>query len=334
MVFLARRLAFMLGVLLTVTFLLFAAMNVLGDPLFNVVGFYAAVDCDAVLAGEIEDVAGMGGTSFGDCRVVAAAKEKYHLNDPLPVQYGHWIANMFQGDFGRSYKNNMAVSTILGERLPKSLLLMGMSVIVALGVSIPWAVAAAYRANRRLDRASTAGAFGLLSIPNFALGVIFFYFFVVRWQIFPSRFMDDNLGSRLHSLILPAATLGLPLAAVYQRLLRTDLITTLQEDYVIMAKAKGLSDRWIMFRHVLRPSLFGMVTVVGLNTSALIGGSIIIEQIFNIPGVGRELYVSMVRDDYTVVLAAAVVLTAGFVIINTAVDLFYSYLDPRVSRDA
>ncbi len=334
MVFLARRLAFMLGVLLTVTFLLFAAMNVLGDPLFNVVGFYAAVDCDAVLAGEIEDVAGMGGTSFGDCQVVAAAKEKYHLNDPLPVQYGHWIANMFQGDFGRSYKNNMAVSTILGERLPKSLLLMGMSVIVALGVSIPWAVAAAYRANRRLDRASTAGAFGLLSIPNFALGVIFFYFFVVRWQIFPSRFMDDNLGSRLHSLILPAATLGLPLAAVYQRLLRTDLITTLQEDYVIMAKAKGLSDRWIMFRHVLRPSLFGMVTVVGLNTSALIGGSIIIEQIFNIPGVGRELYVSMVRDDYTVVLAAAVVLTAGFVIINTAVDLFYSYLDPRVSRDA
>ncbi|SUZ91861.1 uncharacterized protein METZ01_LOCUS44715, partial [marine metagenome] len=333
-VFLARRLAFMLGVLLTVTFLLFAAMNVLGDPLFNVVGFYAAVDCDAVLAGEIEDVAGMGGTSFGDCQVVAAAKEKYHLNDPLPVQYGHWIANMFQGDFGRSYKNNMAVSTILGERLPKSLLLMGMSVIVALGVSIPWAVAAAYRANRRLDRASTAGAFGLLSIPNFALGVIFFYFFVVRWQIFPSRFMDDNLGSRLHSLILPAATLGLPLAAVYQRLLRTDLITTLQEDYVIMAKAKGLSDRWIMFRHVLRPSLFGMVTVVGLNTSALIGGSIIIEQIFNIPGVGRELYVSMVRDDYTVVLAAAVVLTAGFVIINTAVDLFYSYLDPRVSRDA
>jgi len=333
-VFLARRLAFMLGVLLTVTFLLFAAMNVLGDPLFNVVGFYAAVDCDAVLAGEIEDVAGMGGTSFGDCQVVAAAKEKYHLNDPLPVQYGHWIANMFQGDFGRSYKNNMAVSTILGERLPKSLLLMGMSVVVALGVSIPWAVAAAYRANRRLDRASTAGAFGLLSIPNFALGVIFFYFFVVRWQIFPSRFMDDNLGSRLHSLILPAATLGLPLAAVYQRLLRTDLITTLQEDYVIMAKAKGLSDRWIMFRHVLRPSLFGMVTVVGLNTSALIGGSIIIEQIFNIPGVGRELYVSMVRDDYTVVLAAAVVLTAGFVIINTAVDLFYSYLDPRVSRDA
>ena len=334
MVFLARRLAFMLGVLLTVTFLLFAAMNVLGDPLFNVVGFYAAVDCDAVLAGEIEDVAGMGGTSFGDCQVVAAAKEKYHLNDPLPVQYGHWIANMVQGDFGRSYKNNMAVSTILGERLPKSLLLMGMSVTIALGVSIPWAVAAAYRANRRLDRASTAGAFGLLSIPNFALGVIFFYFFVVRWQIFPSRFMDDNLGSRLHSLVLPAATLGLPLAAVYQRLLRTDLITTLQEDYVIMAKAKGLSDRWIMFRHVLRPSLFGMVTVVGLNTAALIGGSIIIEQIFNIPGLGRELFVSIVRDDNTVVLAAAVVLTAGFVIINTAVDLFYSYLDPRVSRDA
>ena len=333
MVFLARRLAFMAGVLLAVTFLLFSAMNVLGDPLFNVVGFYAAVDCDAVLAGEIEDVAGMGGTSFGDCQVVAAAKEKYHLNDPLPVQYGHWIANMFQGDFGRSYKNNMAVSTILGERLPKSLLLMGMSVSIGLGVAIPWAVAAAYRANGRLDKASTTGAFGLLSIPGFALGVILFYFFVIRYQIFPSRFVDDDLFSRLRSLFLAALTLGLPLAAIYQRLLRTDLITTLQEDFVITAKAKGLSDRRIMFRHVLRPSLFGTVTVVGLNTAALFSGSIIIEQIFSIPGIGRELYVSVVRDDNPVVLACVVVIVAAFVIINSVVDLLYSYLDPRVRRD-
>ena len=334
MVFLARRLAFMLGVLLTVTVLLFAAMNVLGDPLFNVVGFYAKVDCDAVLAGEIDDVIGTrAGSSLGECQLVAEAREKYHLNDPLPVRYGRWIGAMAQGDFGESFKNYMPVSTILAERLPKSLLLMGMSVSIALGIAIPWAVAAAYRANQRADKASTAVSFGLLSIPGFALGVILLYFFVVRWEIFPSRFVDDDLFSRLRSLTLASLTLGLPLAAVYQRLLRTDLITTLQEDFVITAKAKGLSDRRIMFRHVLRPSLFGMVTVVGLNTASLFAGSIIIEQIYSIPGIGRELYVSIVRDDNTVVLACVVVIVGAFVIINTAVDLLYSYLDPRVRRD-
>ena len=239
---------------------------------------------------------------------------------------------MVQGDFGDSYANQMPVSSIISERLPKSVLLMGMSLVVALGVSIPWSVAAAYRANQPLDRASTAGAFGLLSIPGFALAIILFYFFIVRWQIFPSRFMDDNIFSRLHSLVLPAASLGIPLAAVYQRLLRTDLITTLQEDFVITAKAKGLSDRRIMFRHVLRPSMFGMITVVGLNMSALIGGTIIIESIFSIPGFGRELYVSAIRDDITVVLAGVTILSTAFVAINTGVDLLYSYLDPRVRR--
>ena len=334
MSFLARRLAFTVAVLIAVTFTAFSVMNFLGDPLFNVVGFYTSVDCDAVLAGEVEDVVGTRpGSSAGECQIVAEAREKYHLNDPLPVRYGYWMAGMFQGDFGESFKNYMPVSTILADRLPVSVLLMGMSIVIALGVSIPWAVAAAYRANRRLDRASTAGAFGLLAMPNFALGVILLYFFVIRWQIFPTRFVDDDLFSRLRSLALPAATLGLPLAAVYQRLLRTDLITTLQEDFVITAKAKGLSDRRIMFRHVLRPSLFGMVTVVGLNTSALMGGAIIVEQIFSIPGLGRELFVSVVRDDFPVVLGGVVILATSFVVINTAVDLLYSYLDPRVRRD-
>ena len=156
MTFLARRLAFMLGVLLVTTFVAYTAMNALGDPLFNVVGFYTQVDCDAVIAGEVEDVVGTRpGSSLGECELVAEAREKYHLDDPLPVRYGRWIGAMVQGDFGESFKNYMPVSTILAERLPKSLLLMGMSVTVALVVSIPWAVAAAYRANRRLDRAST-----------------------------------------------------------------------------------------------------------------------------------------------------------------------------------
>ncbi|HCV35807.1 MAG TPA: hypothetical protein DF783_02700, partial [Acidimicrobiaceae bacterium] len=247
MTVLVRRLAQLVAVVLAVTFLAFTAMNTLGDPLFNVVGFYASVDCDAVLAGEIEDVSGQGGTGVGDCQVVTEAREEFHLDEPLPIRYGRWVGDLLHGDFGTSFKNRMPVNKLLADRLPKSLLLMAMAEIFAVAVSIPWAVAAAYRANRTMDRASTVGAFGMLALPNFALGVILFYFFVVRWQIFPSRFEDDNLLIRLKSLVLPALTLGMPLAATYFRLLRTDLITTLQEDFVVMAKAKGLSNRWIMF---------------------------------------------------------------------------------------
>ena len=334
MTVLVRRLAQLVAVVLAVTFLAFTAMNTLGDPLFNVVGFYASVDCDAVLAGEIEDVSGQGGTGVGDCQVVTQAREEFHLDEPLPIRYGRWVGDLLHGDFGTSFKNRMPVNKLLADRLPKSLLLMAMAEIFAVAVSIPWAVAAAYRANRTMDRASTVGAFGMLALPNFALGVILFYFFVVRWQIFPSRFEDDNLLIRLKSLVLPALTLGMPLAATYFRLLRTDLITTLQEDFVVMAKAKGLSNRWIMFRHVLRPSLFSVVTVFGLNTAALMGGALIVEQIFSIPGLGRALVEASIRDDYPVVLGAVVVIATGFVVINFAVDLVYSYLDPRVRRES
>ena len=334
MTVLVRRLAQLVAVVLAVTFLAFTAMNTLGDPLFNVVGFYASVDCDAVLAGEIEDVSGQGGTGVGDCQVVTEAREEFHLDEPLPIRYGRWVGDLLHGDFGTSFKNRMPVNKLLADRLPKSLLLMAMAEIFAVAVSIPWAVAAAYRANRTMDRASTVGAFGMLALPNFALGVILCYFFVVRWQIFPSRFEDDNLLIRLKSLVLPALTLGMPLAATYFRLLRTDLITTLQEDFVVMAKAKGLSNRWIMFRHVLRPSLFSVVTVFGLNTAALMGGALIVEQIFSIPGLGRALVEASIRDDYPVVLGAVVVIATGFVVINFAVDLVYSYLDPRVRRES
>ena len=334
MPFVAKRVAQLVAVLLAVTFLAFAAMNTLGDPLFNVVGFHAAVDCDAVLAGEIEDVARGGGTSIGDCALVEEAREEFHLNDPLPVRYGYWLADAVQGDLGTSFKNRMPVSTVLADRLPKTLLLLTMAQLVAATVAIPWAVASAYRSGGRLDRVSNAGAFGLLSMPNFALGVILFYFFVVRWELFPSRFEDADLLVRLHSMVLPACTLGLPLAAIYQRVLRTDLLTTLQEDFVIMAKAKGLSDRRIMFRHVLRPSMFSMVTIFGLTASSAIGGAIIIEQIFPIPGIGRALLEAVVRDDFPVVLGSVVVIASGFVVINLTVDLIYSYLDPRVSRDS
>ena len=193
---------------------------------------------------------------------------------------------MVTGDFGTSYVNGNEVTEIIKDRLPITVRLVIYAQVVALGIAIPWGVATAYRANRGFDRASTIGSFGLLAIPNFALGVILLYLFALRWQIFPSRYENDGWWSELQALTLPAFTLGLGLAATYQRLLRTDLITTLQDDFVHMARAKGMPDRHIMYRHALRPSLFSVITVFGVNTGALIGGSLVVEQIFNIPGIG------------------------------------------------
>ena len=326
--FLLRRLALLVAVLLAVTFLAFSAMNLIGDPLVNVVGVKAGLDCEAIEAGLAADTSVDSAKS--DCDEVAEAKAIYHLDRPVPIRYFLWLSDMATGNFGKSFQNEQPVRSVIREKLPETLILMTMAQIVALGVAIPWGVAAAYRANRVFDRTSTVFSFGLLSVPNFAMGVVLLYLLALRWQLFPSAYDSDSLRSLLFSMVLPAVTLGLPLSAGYQRLLRTDLITTLQEDFVHMAKAKGLPPLRIMFRHALRPSLFSVVTVFGVNTGALIGGSLVVEQIFGIPGIGREIVTAVVRDDFPVVLAIVVLVASAFVVVNFMVDLLYTWLDPRV----
>ena len=326
--FVARRLALLVAVLFAVTFLAFSALNLLGDPLVNVVGVLAGLDCEGIEAGTVADTSV--DRASNDCETVAEAKATYHLDRPVPVRYVLWLRDMATGDFGTSFQNDQPVSEIIREKLPETLILLVMAQIVSLGIAIPWGVIAAYRANRAFDRTSTVASFGLLSVPNFAMGVVLLYLLALRWQIFPSAYESDSLGGLLWSLVLPAFTLGLPLAASYQRLLRTDLITTLQEDFVHMARAKGLPPLRIMFRHALRPSLFSVVTVFGVSTGALIGGSLVVEQIFGIPGIGREIVTAVVRDDFPVVLALVVVIATAFVVINFLVDLLYTWLDPRV----
>ena len=323
-----RRLALLVAVLLAVTFLAFSAMNLLGDPLFNVVGVLAELDCESIEARQVEDPSLS--AVRNDCETIAEAKATYHLDRPVPVRYVLWLRDMATGDFGTSFQNEQPVAEIIREKLPETLILLVMAQIVSLGVAIPWGVMAAYRANRAFDRGSTVASFGLLSVPNFVMGIVLLYLLALRWNVFPSAYESDSLGGLLYSMILPALTLGLPLAASYQRLLRTDLITTLQEDFVHMARAKGLPPVRIMFRHALRPSLFSVVTVFGVSTGALIGGSLVVERIFGIPGMGQEIVTAVVRDDFPVVLSMVVVIASAFVVINFVVDLFYTWLDPRV----
>ena len=221
------------------------------------------------------------------------AEETFYLDRNLPERYVRWLGDFVSGDFGVQFSKDgqPPVSGLIKERLPRSLRLMVMAQIIALAIAIPWGVFTASRANSITDRASTVTAFGFVSLPNFALAVILFYVFSLQLDWFPDRYeaTDPFWGlthdHRLFQLLLPALTLALPSAAVYQRLLRTDLITTLQEDFILMARSKGVPRRRVLFRHALRPSMFSVITVFGINAGALIGGTLVIEtHTSSIPG--------------------------------------------------
>ncbi len=304
--------------LLVISMLTFGAMNVLGDPLFNILG-PTAKDVD-----NPESVA-----------KIEAAKEEYNLDDPLPVRYAIWLGGFVTGDFGVQFSEDgqPPVRDLIVERLPRTLSLVILAQLMALVIALPWALWSASRANSRADKVSTVGAFGMISVPNYALAIIVSYFLSIKFGLFPLVYTaDDPFLSRFHAMILPALTLAIPAAAVYQRLLRTDLITTLQEDFILTARAKGVGRRSILFKHALRPSLFSFVTVFGLTTGSLIGGALVVESIFLIPGLGRAIVEAVLREDFPVVLAIVMIVSAIFVFLNLIVDLIYSLIDPRVQR--
>jgi peptide/nickel transport system permease protein len=200
-------------------------------------------------------------------------------------------------------------------------------------LAVPWALWAASRAKGPVDKCSTLATFLMLSIPEFALGVILKYVFAIKLSWLPQSYVaDGSLWSRFEGMILPSLTIAIPTAAIYQRLLRSDLITTLQEDFILMARSKGVPRNAILFRHALRPSLFSFVTVFGLNTGTLIGGSLIAEQIFNVPGLGAAVVESVAREDFPVVLAIVMLIAVTFVLLNLLIDVAYSVIDPRVKR--
>ena len=311
-----QRVAMAALLLLAVSMLTFGAMNVLGDPLFNILG---------PLAGDTENAESLA--------KIEAAEAQYYLDKPLPERYLRWLGDFVTGDMGVQFSTDgqPPVSDLVKERLPRSLTLMVMAQTIALVIAIPWGLFAASRANSVTDRASTVVSFGLVSLPNFALAVILLYVFGIKLDWLPDTYnAADPFLARLHQLVLPALTLALPAAAVYQRLLRTDLITTLQEDFILMARSKGVPRRRVLFRHALRPSMFSVITVFGINAGALIGGALVVESYFRIPGVGLSIVEAILREDFPVVLALVMVIAFGFVVLNLLVDVLYHWIDPRI----
>jgi len=314
--YILQRFVMVILLLLAVSMLTFAAMNLLGDPLFNILG---------PIAGDTENPESVA--------KIEAAKEQYYLDKSLPERYGRWLGDFVRGDFGVQFSSDgqPPVSGLIKERLPRSLLLMGMAQAMALAIAIPWGVFTASRANSVADKVSTVSSFFLVSMPNFALGVVLYYIFGLKLEWFPLTYdASDGFLERMWQLTLPAITLALSTAAVYQRLLRTDLITTLQEDFILMARAKGVSKRRVLYRHALRPSMFSVITVFGISAGALVGGALVVEIIFNIPGIGRSVFEAVLREDFPVVLAIVMIVATGFVVLNFLVDLLYTVLDPRV----
>ncbi|TDC88449.1 ABC transporter permease [Actinomadura sp. 7K507] len=307
---LLRRGAQLLFVLLVVTLLAFWMITLLpGDPATQILGY------------------------SGDQAALAAVRQDLGLDEPFWRRYLAWLGGVVTGDLGTSYITSTPVTESLAQRLPVTLELLLLSQVISLGLAVPAGVAAARRAGGLLDRTLTTASFGLLSTPVFVSGVVLIMVFAVRWPLLPATgytpFGVDPAGN-LRSMLLPAVTLAAAQLAVYARLLRSDLIATLREDYITLARARGLSPRRVLWRHALRPSAISLVTVVGLNLGALIGGAVIIETLFGLPGVGRLIVDSILSRDYLVVQGGVLVVAVGYVLVNFGIDLLYGVLDPRI----
>lgn len=272
--------------------------------------------------------------------IKAQVREDLDLDESLPVRYANWVSDFIMGDengehFGEYYRvsGSDPVSERLGDALPISLQLMVYAQVIALVVAIPLGVLTAYRAGSFFDKTSNTVAFGLLAVPNFVLGLALAYYVGVVFNWLPPSgyvpFSDDGM-EHIRRMILPAGTLAAAQVAVYMRLLRSDMVATLQEDFIQMARSKGISDQRVLWRHALRPSSLTLLTVAGLNVGTLIGGAVVIEVIFSIPGMGMAISQAIFERQYVALQSFVAVLAILYVVVNFAVDVLYSIVDPRI----
>lgn len=306
----ARKIPWLLATVVAVSFLTFMLTSLLpGDPARSILGEDATEEA------------------------IQAVRQQLGLDRPLPVRYLSWVSGVMTGDLGRSFLTNQTVGSTILERAPVTLQLGVVAIGIALILAIPLGILSAYRQGGIVDRVITGGTFALLSIPNFMMAILLIYIFAVYLGWFPAtgwtRLTADPVGS-LRSTIMPAFALSAVNIAVFTRLLRADMVSTLQEDFITMSEAKGMRTRRILLRHALKPSSFSLMTVVGIQLGAVIGGSVVVEEIFALPGVGRLLFSSVLNRDLVVVQGVVLVISVSYIFINFVVDLLYSVLDPRI----
>lgn len=265
-----------------------------------------------------------------------AVRQQLGLHDPLMTRYFDWLGGVLTGDLGDSVLPPIVpVWDRLMAALPVSLELAFLGLAIALVTSIPLAMWSAYNEGGRIDRTIGAVTFGLLSVPSFLVALILIAVLVNSMGIFPRTGwvrLSDGIGGNLSHVILPALTIALMEMAMYTRILRNDLVTTLHEDYILAARAKGMPPVRIMFSDALRPSSFSLITVVGISLGRIIGSTVIIEQIFGLPGMGKLIIESALTGNYPMVQGAVLLVAVIYVVSNLLIDLSYGYLDPRTRR--
>jgi peptide/nickel transport system permease protein len=281
--------------------------------------------------GPVEAMLSTGATQ----ETINALTHQLHLDQPWPARYVEWIAGALHGDLGTSYSYNLPVVGLLSQRLPVTLELIVISQVIAVAIAIPLGIVGGYRIGTAIDQLLTTATFVLVALPPFVLALVLILILAVKVGLFPAAgFVSPNvsLAGNLQSVALPSLTLALGSMAIYQRVLRSEIAGTLQEEFIAVARAKGLSVRRILLVHALRPSSLPLVTVLGLTIGNLIGGAIVVEQIFGLPGVGTMLVNAIANRDYITVQGAVLVIAVGFVAINLVIDASYAVLDPRVRK--
>lgn len=264
---------------------------------------------------------------------IARVRVQYGLDQPLPLQFAYWLRELAQGNLGDSIFLQRPVTQALWERAEPTLLLALMAVAVAALIGVPCGVVSAVFRGRLVDQCFTGIAMLGASIPSFWLGLVLIQLFAVSLGWFPvSGYGEPGapLGQRLHALVLPALVLGLLNSALIIRFTRASMLDVLGEDYVRTARSKGLPDGVVVFKHALRNALVPIVTVLGLTVALMIGGAVITETVFGLPGVGNLVVNAVLRRDYPVIQGALLVIAAIYVLINFLIDLLYMVVDPRV----
>jgi len=308
--FVGRRALTAIPTLFIVTLMVFAIQRSLpGDPAL-------------ILAGEQQDP-----------EVIAFIRERYRLDDPVPVQYLAWLGQLARGDLGRSLRTNERVLDLIGSKLPVTIELAVLSMLVALVIALPIGVLAAVRRGTAVDYGGTVLALTGLSVPNFWLGIMLILLVSVRLGWLPASGyvpLSEGVWENLRRMIMPAFVLGTGLAAVLMRQLRSSMLGVLRQDYVRTARAKGLRGAAVNVRHAARNALIPVVTILGLQLGALLSGAVLTEQVFTIPGFGKLVVDAVFNRDYAVVQGVVLVTATGYILINLLVDVAYAVLDPRI----
>lgn len=310
LMFILRRLLSAIPTLILVSLFVFTLQKLLpGDPVL-------------AMAGEERDPA-----------VMEYLRDKYRLNDPIPVQYLNWVGNVLTGDFGTSLRTEQPVTTLLASKLPVTLELAVLALLIALLIGIPTGIISAVRKGTVVDYGANVVALSGISIPHFWLGILLIMVFAVKLQWLPaSGFvpMGEDFGQNLKTLILPAFVLGAGLSGILMRHTRSAMLEVLRTDYVRTARAKGLFPHTVILKHALRNALMPIVTLTTLLFGELLGGAVLTEQVFSIPGFGKMIVDAVFNRDYAVVQGVVLCVAIGFLLLNLLADVLYRMINPRL----